>query len=375
MRCRRASVDGSSMVQNQKLRCSTSLGRRSTSHARAALRRVVDDVVEPVEEQRHPADAALRHRDLEAGEAHRHLGPQPVGGGGHARSPGTASRRARAARPVSSPRSTRKTRVQAHHRLRLLARREERVPVGRVHRRQLLVGGVLGEAHRLETRAPRCAAPPRPPRPGRSTTGSGSGRCARDTCRPRPRGASRSTPRTQASPSPWSSARRTPCPRSRRAARGSTPTPRCRRGPCRRCARGCPSTPCASRRSGPAPCSSRRRPAHDRVEPDVRVEAALEQPRWRPSSSMTRGAPSTYCAGMRPSNRSGGSMRWSSTEMIVWWRGRGDGSGSSPAIVSPARTARPRSARRCGGCCLARAIAMASASSSVTPGNLASGCG
>src|SRR5438445_12848001 len=35
---------------------------------------------------------------------------------------------------------------------------------------------------------------------------------------------------------------------------------------------------------------------------------------------------------MRPSNRSGGSMRWSSTEMIVWCLGRGDGSGSSPAI-------------------------------------------
>ena len=50
-----------------------------TTPHRAPPSRVVDDVVEPVEEQRHPSDAALRHRDLELGEAHRHLGPNPVG--------------------------------------------------------------------------------------------------------------------------------------------------------------------------------------------------------------------------------------------------------------------------------------------------------
>ena len=55
-------VDGSSMVQNQKLRCSTSAGRSSQP---SAVARAVDDVVEAVEQHRHPADAAFAHRDLQ----------------------------------------------------------------------------------------------------------------------------------------------------------------------------------------------------------------------------------------------------------------------------------------------------------------------
>ena len=48
-----------------------------------------------------------------------------------------------------------------------------------------------------------------------------------------------------------------------------------------------------------------------------------------PSSSTTRGARSARCAGIRPSKRSAGSMRWSSTEITVNGRGRVSGSGSS----------------------------------------------
>ena len=76
MRWRVSMVDGSSMVQNQKLRCSTSAGR--TSHP-SAVARAVDDVVEPVEQHRDPADAALAHRDLERRVLHRVLRPQPLG--------------------------------------------------------------------------------------------------------------------------------------------------------------------------------------------------------------------------------------------------------------------------------------------------------
>ena len=56
------------MVQNQKLRCTASLGVSSPSHRRLAGARVVDDVVEPVEEHGHPADAALAEGDVERGK-------------------------------------------------------------------------------------------------------------------------------------------------------------------------------------------------------------------------------------------------------------------------------------------------------------------
>ena len=57
-------ADGSSIEQNQKLRRSTSLGRRSPFHAPPSWpdAGVVEDVVGPVGEHVHPADAALDRR-------------------------------------------------------------------------------------------------------------------------------------------------------------------------------------------------------------------------------------------------------------------------------------------------------------------------
>src|SRR4051812_40776267 len=54
---------------------------------------------------------------------------------------------------------------------------------------------------------------------------------------------------------------------------------------------------------------------------------------WPRSFSMTRGAVSTIDAGIRSSNKSRGSTRWSSTEMIVYERSRGSGSGSNGSAV------------------------------------------
>ena len=71
-----------------------------------ADRGVVEHVVDAVDQHRHPADAALGERDLDVREAGRDARPQPVGRGDRARSPGTGSCTARAARPASAPRST-----------------------------------------------------------------------------------------------------------------------------------------------------------------------------------------------------------------------------------------------------------------------------
>ena len=73
------------------------------------------------------------------------------------------------------------------------------------------------------------------------------------------------------------------------------------------------------------------RPADDGVEPDLRVEAVLVDPglACRRRASTTCGARSASASGTRPSNRSAGSMRWSSTEMRMCCRSRGVGSGSS----------------------------------------------
>ena len=55
----------------------------------------------------------------------------------------------------------------------------------------------------------------------------------------------------------------------------------------------------------------------DRVEADVRVELALVVPGLAAVVGLDdAGRPVLQRDGMRPSNRSGGSMRWSSTETI-----------------------------------------------------------
>ena len=55
------------------------------------------------------------------------------------------------------------------------------------------------------------------------------------------------------------------------------------------------------------------------------------QTSWPSSVSTTRGARSASFRGRRPSKVSGGSIRWSSTEINVKCTGRGSGSGSSVA--------------------------------------------
>ena len=84
----------------------------------------------------------------------------------------------------------------------------------------------------------------------------------------------------------------------------------------------------SSKRAGSMLHSSRGRPDHG-VQPDVGVAVPLEDPalRRRRRPRRPRGAPPCSAAGRRPSKRSGGSMRWSSTEMTGTRIGRGLGVG------------------------------------------------
>ena len=78
-----------------------------------------------------------------------------------------------------------------------------------------------------------------------------------------------------------------------------------------------------------------RRPADHRVEADVRQHLALPHPRFAAVVGRRRRAvpSSAYFFGNRPVNASGGSTTWSSTEITVYTRSRGSGSGSH-VIVS-----------------------------------------
>ena len=93
-----------------------------------------------------------------------------------------------------------------------------------------------------------------------------------------------------------------------------------------------------SKRNGSTFTVSGRRPG-DRVLADLEVTLALELPDLVALLVSTmRGARSWSFAGRRPSNMSGGSTRWSSTEMTVYltWRGSGSGRnsvGSSSIVV------------------------------------------
>ncbi len=64
-------TDGSSMVQNQKLRRRTSLGRRSDGQAEDSVPEAewLEDVVDAVDQHRHPPDAPFGHGHREVGEA------------------------------------------------------------------------------------------------------------------------------------------------------------------------------------------------------------------------------------------------------------------------------------------------------------------
>ena len=257
---------------------------------------------------------------LMLGEAGRDARPQPVGGGDE-RVHGEQTRvqrERRAGRARGGPR--RRAVVQAEHGLGLLARAQHRIPVVGVDRGQLQVDRVLGEAHGLEA-ARRVGADVGRPRPrDRRARRAAAGSRGRGADRPTPRCASRSTPASDASPSSWSLLAENTVPAKPAMSDGKhsarVHAVEVHVGDARVDvvaaaahlveARGL-HVPLVLRAAG------------DRVQPDLRVEAILVDPRlaavverddaWR---ARRRGA-----AGIRPSKRSAGSMRWSSTEMIV----------------------------------------------------------
>ena len=96
-------------------------------------------------------------------------------------------------------------------------------------------------------------------------------------------------------------------------------------------------------------------PPDHRVEADVRIEAALVLPGLGAAVELDApwGAAAGAGPGIRPSNRSGGSIRWSSTEMIGTITGRGSGSASkvpagTPEAVGPSGRGVPRRPRHYG---------------------------
>ena len=162
-------------------------------HARAADARVRHHVVEPVEEHRHPADPAFGERDVQAAGSAAGCAPTASRRWRRCRCTGNSVVLSSSGAPGVPARPRRRAGVQAHHRVGLLARREQRVPVVGVHRRQADVVRVLREAQRLE-----------PARGVAPHVVGGDGRIVqprdlqRDDalgvrCRPTPRGASRST--------------------------------------------------------------------------------------------------------------------------------------------------------------------------------------
>ena len=78
-------------------------------------------------------------------------------------------------------------------------------------------------------------------------------------------------------------------------------------------------------------------PPDDGVEPDVRVEVALVDPGLRAPVGLDEGRRSSArSVGIRPSNRSAGSIRWSSTEITPNRRDLVSGSGRSVTARPPA---------------------------------------
>ena len=142
------------MVQNQKFRASTSLGRRSPLQLLGLLpeRRVVEDVVGAVGQHHHPADTSLGHGDAQVREAHGTPATTASRSPPPGCWPGTASGNsskggsgegmgAQPDEPVcrqrTVPVSSQAARKGSHCR--------------ECRRRQAELGRDLGEAHRLET--------------------------------------------------------------------------------------------------------------------------------------------------------------------------------------------------------------------------------
>ena len=248
------------MVQNQKLRRTASDGVHVAVAPRVghARRRVLHHVVEAVEEHRHPADPALGERHVQLGEAQRDARPQPVGRREHARAPGRAWCSARAATPATSAARSSPTRCGCRRRCRSprTARRngsQWSVCTDGSARLFMLSGNVTALNPRSALRRTSSAATS-----GSRSHASCSGMMRSGYVPAHTSWCQSFHARTHARPSSWSwlRAKATPAkPGDER--REAEAAPRCRRRPCRRCGRGCPSSPCASRRSAPAPSSTR----------------------------------------------------------------------------------------------------------------------
>ena len=279
-----------------------------------------------------PADAAFRQADRDVGEAHRDLRVEPVDRAVHAvraeQHRGDLGRRVGRGRR----RRARRADVQAQHGLGLRARREERIPVAGVDRRQPELVGRLGERDGLEAARRVAADLVGRDLAGRAGTRSGSGRsdpgCA-------PHHASRCQSlyaRIAASASSSSSGHsvsRWPTKPGRNDGKHSdahTPSMSMSATRAFDVPRAAPHLVEARRLEAVLA----RRPADHRVEADVRAAAAPCQTHASPPSSVatTRGASSANLLGKRPVNASGGSTTWSSTEITVYTRSRGSGSGS-----------------------------------------------
>ena len=278
---RSANVEPMSIVQNQKLRRSASVGERlGSSQPCRTDRRVIEHVLDPVDEHRHPADAAFGERDLDVREPGRHLRPQPVGRGDERvhREQTRVERQRRAGRTRRGPR--RRAVVQTHDRLGLLARAQERVPVRVDHRRAASGRRILREADRLE--APlRVARGRRPAAISGSFNHASCNGMTRSGCGPAHSSMCQSFhARKRREPELVILALREDGAREagdqRREAQASR---RRRRGPCRRRALRCRSNRAASRRSGPAPSTTppSARPA-TAFEPDLRIEVVFVHP-------------------------------------------------------------------------------------------------
>ena len=110
------------MVQNQKLRFSTSLGRRSEGQEwTRAGGGMIEYIVHSVDQHRHPSDPTFRDRNRQPGEAEGHPRPQPLGGSDERvdRKEGRQQFKGRRGRRKWSPGGS--ARVQAHNGPGLLA--------------------------------------------------------------------------------------------------------------------------------------------------------------------------------------------------------------------------------------------------------------
>ena len=203
------------MVQNQKFRPRTSLGRRSDGPVGALLARgrVVEHVVDPVHQHGHPPDAAFGEATLSAGNRTRHPRPQPLGRGQQRvdREHGGKELERRAGGGQGGP--GRRPGVEADHRAGLLAGVEERIPVLGEDRRVAELGRELGEADAPGSPGRRWPGPRRRPRPTSSSQGS---------CRGMMRSGMGPGPDLEVPPVPGPGAgqSRAPCPRP-----GRRPTP------------------------------------------------------------------------------------------------------------------------------------------------------